>query len=68
MDILGIREWFRWYKSPDGKPLNRYGLNERVLSSKEAIDIIVETNHYWKNLVSGKTINKSNLWIPKVSI
>jgi inorganic pyrophosphatase len=60
--ISGIREWFRWYKTPDGKPLNRYGLNERVLNSKEAVEVIMETNHYWKNLISGKT--KSNLWIP----
>jgi len=23
--IAGIREWFRWYKTPDGKPLNTFG-------------------------------------------
>lgn len=27
----GIREWFRWYKTPDDKPLNAFGFNEKVL-------------------------------------
>ncbi|CAJ1439859.1 unnamed protein product [Effrenium voratum] len=26
--ISGIREWFRWYKTPDGKPLNAFGFEE----------------------------------------
>merc|ERR1712085_111256 len=29
--ISGIREWFRWYKTPDGKPLNAFGFEERAL-------------------------------------
>lgn len=60
--VSGIREWFRWYKTPDGKPLNRYGLEERVLSSDEAIKVIEETNSHWKHLMAGKT-DKKKLWI-----
>jgi len=26
--VTGIREWFRWYKTPDGKPLNEFGYDE----------------------------------------
>ena len=26
----GIREWFRWYKTPDGKPLNKFGFEEKI--------------------------------------
>merc|ERR1711988_1321868 len=26
--ISGIREWFRWYKTPDDKPLNGFGFDE----------------------------------------
>ncbi|CAN0061062.1 unnamed protein product, partial [Choristocarpus tenellus] len=29
--ISGIREWFRWYKTPDDKPLNGFGFDERCL-------------------------------------
>ncbi len=61
--ISGIREWFRWYKTPDGKPLNRYGLAERALSNKEAVEVIYETNSHWRHLVAGKT-DKKTLWIP----
>lgn len=30
--ISGIREWFRWYKTPDGKPLNAFGFDEKALN------------------------------------
>ena len=30
--VSGIREWFRWYKTPDGKPLNEFAFNEEVHS------------------------------------
>lgn len=60
--ISGIREWFRWYKTPDGKPLNGFGYDERALSAKEASEIIEETHGYWANLKSGKT-EKGKLWI-----
>lgn len=29
--VSGIREWFRWYKTPDDKPLNGFGFDERAL-------------------------------------
>ena len=30
--VSGIREWFRWYKTPDDKPLNEFGFGEKALS------------------------------------
>ena len=30
--VTGIREWFRWYKTPDGKPINAFGHGEAALS------------------------------------
>ena len=30
--VSGIREWFRWYKTPDDKPLNGFGFEERALN------------------------------------
>ena len=53
--VSGIREWFRWYKTPDDKPLNAFGFKEEALSKKVALEVITETNGYWANLKSGKT-------------
>lgn len=59
--VSGIREWFRWYKTPDDKPLNGFGFDERALPKKNAVEVIEETHRYWKDLVSGKT-DKGKLW------
>ena len=29
--VSGIREWFRWYKTHDGKPINAFGFGEKAL-------------------------------------
>ena len=42
--VSGIREWFRWYKTPDGKPVNGFGHDERALNAAETKEIIAETN------------------------
>jgi len=60
--ISGIREWFRWYKTPDGKPLNAFGFEERALDKKHAMEVVAETHAAWKNLVEGKT-DKGKLWL-----
>jgi len=60
--ISGIREWFRWYKTPDGKPLNAFGFEERALDKKHAMEVVAETHAAWKKLVEGKT-DKGKLWL-----
>jgi len=57
----GIREWFRWYKTPDGKPLNGFGFDEKYLDVAETKKVIEETHEAWKNLRSGKT-EAGKLW------
>jgi len=37
--VAGIREWFRWYKTPDGKPINGFGHGEKALGAKEAVHV-----------------------------
>ena len=32
----GVREWFRWYKTPDDKPINEFGFNEEYLDKAKA--------------------------------
>jgi inorganic pyrophosphatase len=60
--ISGIREWFRWYKTPDGKPLNAFGYDERALDRAHALEVIAETHEYWKNLMAGKA-KAGKLWL-----
>jgi inorganic pyrophosphatase len=57
----GIREWFRWYKTPDGKPLNAFGYDEKFLNKQETDVIIEETHHHWQALREGKS-EKGKLW------
>eukprot|EP01006_Ploeotia_vitrea_P007268 TRINITY_DN16562_c0_g1_i1.p1 TRINITY_DN16562_c0_g1~~TRINITY_DN16562_c0_g1_i1.p1 ORF type:complete len:289 (-),score=-17.88 TRINITY_DN16562_c0_g1_i1:73-939(-) len=60
--LQGIREWFRWYKTPDGKPLNKYA-SETPLDKAAAEAVISETNQQWKKLVENKgNINGKQLW------
>ena len=37
--ISGVREWFRWYKTPDGKPLNAFGFDEECLPAAKAVEV-----------------------------
>eukprot|EP00593_Proboscia_inermis_P008286 CAMPEP_0171298244 /NCGR_PEP_ID=MMETSP0816-20121228/7015_1 /TAXON_ID=420281 /ORGANISM="Proboscia inermis, Strain CCAP1064/1" /LENGTH=259 /DNA_ID=CAMNT_0011773143 /DNA_START=53 /DNA_END=829 /DNA_ORIENTATION=+ len=43
----GIREWFRWYKTPDDKPLNGFGFDEKFLDVAETKKVIEETHEFW---------------------
>lgn len=60
--VSGIREYLRWYKTPDGKPLNRFGYDEKCLNRAFALDVIAETNEYWEKLRKGLS-KHDNLWI-----
>ena len=59
--VSGIREWFRWYKTPDDKPLNGFGFDEECLPKAKALEVIEETHAHWKSLREGKT-DKGKLW------
>lgn len=53
-----IREWFRTYKIPDGKPPNVFGLDEKFMNKKYANDVIQECHEAWAELVSGEKERK----------
>jgi inorganic pyrophosphatase len=53
--VSGIREWFRWYKTPDDKPINGFGHNEEALNAAKAVEVIKETNEHYLALMAGKT-------------
>lgn len=52
--LSAIREWFRTYKIPDGKPPNVFGLGERFMDKTYALEIIKECNQSWKELITGE--------------
>lgn len=52
--LSAIREWFRTYKIPDGKPPNVFGLDEKFMDKHYALEIIKECNHAWKELITGE--------------
>eukprot|EP00927_Polykrikos_kofoidii_P030715 TRINITY_DN2643_c0_g1_i5.p1 TRINITY_DN2643_c0_g1~~TRINITY_DN2643_c0_g1_i5.p1 ORF type:complete len:340 (+),score=48.21 TRINITY_DN2643_c0_g1_i5:48-1067(+) len=58
--VSGIREWFRWYNTPDGKPLNAFGFGEAPLDRNEACSVIADTHRAWAKLRKGEV--ESKLW------
>ena len=53
-----IREWYRTYKIPDGKPPNTFGLGERFMDKAYAKSVIDECHHAWEELVTGEKERK----------
>jgi len=51
-DVTAIVEWFRNYKTAEGKGLNTIGLDEKILSAEETKAIVMETHVHWKKLMS----------------
>uniref|UniRef100_A0A2P2KX97 inorganic diphosphatase n=1 Tax=Rhizophora mucronata TaxID=61149 RepID=A0A2P2KX97_RHIMU len=49
--LTAIRNWFRDYKVPDGKPANKFGLGNKPTNKDYALKIIAETNESWAKLV-----------------
>ncbi|CAJ1371210.1 unnamed protein product [Effrenium voratum] len=59
--VSGVREWFRWYKTPDGKGLNRFGFEEAALDAPQAVEVIQETHSFWKKL--RESSGREGLWV-----
>ena len=53
-----IREWYRTYKIPDGKPPNTFGLDEKFMNKAYAMTVMDECNHAWKELITGEKERK----------
>lgn len=42
------------YKIPDGKPPNVFGLDERFMPKKYALEVVAECHHAWEELITGE--------------
>mmetsp|Transcript_25726 Transcript_25726/g.60026 ORF Transcript_25726/g.60026 Transcript_25726/m.60026 type:complete len:324 (-) Transcript_25726:152-1123(-) len=60
--VSGIREWFRWYKTPDGKPVNAFGFDGKPLGVPETLEVIEETHGQYNALLS--KADSDGLWTP----
>ncbi|CAN1821364.1 Soluble inorganic pyrophosphatase 6, chloroplastic [Linum perenne] len=49
--LTAIRDWFRDYKIPDGKPANKFGLGNKAANKEYALKVIQETNESWSKLM-----------------
>lgn len=60
--------WFKVYKTYDGKPENKIGFGEKIFSKEETLEIIFDTHVEFMKLKQGRTIEYSarktefNLW------
>jgi len=52
--ISRIQNWFRYYKTSDGKPENTFAFNGKALDQTEALRIISETHRSWQELGQGR--------------
>ncbi|XP_026878550.2 inorganic pyrophosphatase 2, mitochondrial [Electrophorus electricus] len=48
-------EWFRKYKTPDGKPENQFAFNGQFKDKDFALEVIKSAHNYWKALVQKQT-------------
>jgi len=58
-ELQRIREWFRDYKTPDGKPQNAFGYNDECKDVGFAMGVVEETHGFYRALMEGRT--KSDL-------
>jgi inorganic pyrophosphatase len=61
--VSEIREWFRMYKTAEGKGENEYAYNGEAKDAGYAARVVAETHESWSQLRSGAIDNDNNLWI-----
>ena len=60
-ELEKIRVWFRDYKTPDGKPQNKFGLDDKCMDKAYTMGVIEETHEFYNALKSGKRANDEEL-------
>merc|ERR1712129_101033 len=60
-ELEKIRVWFRDYKTPDGKPINRFGLDDKCMNKEYTMGVIKETEEFYNKLMSGERENTEEL-------
>ena len=65
--VSEIREWFRTYKTLDGKPENKFTEDGRVYTRDETLRIVFETNKSYRELMAADCTypEKKDFWLEK---
>lgn len=61
--ISEIRDWFRYYKTAEGKGENEYGFNAEAQDLNTTMEVIEEAHQSWKDLRNGKIPNEDGLFL-----
>lgn len=64
--IHSVREWFRLYKTAEGKPENEYAFDGKVVDAKHAMRVARRTHEHWRRLVQGHgtcTFENASCWV-----
>lgn len=56
-----IRIWFRDYKTPDGKPENKFGYDDQWQNKEFTLNVVAETHGFYNKLKSGERENTEEL-------
>ena len=56
--VDGIREWFRTYKTLEGKGLNEFREDGRIYSQSETLQIIHECSKEYRELMNNRMLSK----------
>lgn len=60
----GVQEFFRWYKTPKGKPVNGFLPGKNFVGRDEAVRILESMHESYLKLLSGEH-ECADLWLPK---
>ncbi|EDO08636.1 inorganic pyrophosphatase family protein [Babesia bovis T2Bo] len=60
----GVMEFFRWYKTPKGKPLNKFLPGKNFVGAAEAVKVLEEMHESYLKLIRGE-LDAGELWVPK---
>jgi len=52
--VNAVRDWFRLYKTAEGKPENEYGLGGRAVDREHAMRVAHQTHAHWRHFVDGQ--------------
>ena len=63
-ELEKIRVWFRDYKTPDGKPENKFGYDDKCMDKAFAMGVVSELQEMYGALISGKRANDEGLSLP----
>ena len=61
--LKAVRDWFRNYKTTDGKPQNEFAFDGEYKDAAMAHDVLNECHQQYSRLVDGTTTNTKKLWL-----